>query len=173
MPDHPAAAHRSRGRGNLATIGAGVAACAVVGSLLADAGSAWYQRLKKPSWQPPAAAFPIVWTSLYAVIAVSAARTVTRLEAQGRDGEASDFKREVATNLVLNAGWSGLFFRAHNLPAATIGAAALAASSGKLARRAASVGTGPALGLGAYAAWCTFATALSAKVAALNPDDEG
>ena len=55
--------------------------------------------------------------------------------------------------------------------AATIGAAALAASSGKLARRAASVGTAPALGLGAYAAWCAFATALSAKVAALNPDD--
>ena len=127
MPDHQPT-HRSRGRRNLAVIGAAVAACATVGSLLTDARGAWYEKLKKPSWQPPSAAFPIVWTSLYAIIAISAARVVTQLEAQGRDAEASGFKRALASNLLLNAGWSGLFFRAHNLPVATAGAAALAAS---------------------------------------------
>lgn len=172
MPEDRPTAHRSRGRRNLAVIGAGVAACAAAGSLLTDPRSAWYERLKKPSWQPPRAAFPIVWTSLYAIIAVSAATVVTRLEAQGRVDEASGFRRELAANLVLNAGWSGLFFRARNLPLATAGAAALASSSARLAKRASSVGSGPALGLAAYAAWCGFATALSGKVAALNPDDE-
>ncbi|MFT4293805.1 MAG: TspO/MBR family protein [Micropruina sp.] len=171
MP-HSQPAHRSRGRRNLAVIGAGVAACATVGSLLTDPQSSWYQRLKKPSWQPPNAALPIVWTSLYAIVAVSAARAVTRLETQGRDAEASGFRRELTKNLLLNAGWCGLFFRAHNLPVSTAGAAALAASSAKLALRAGSVSKASALGLGAYTAWCTFATALSAKLAALNPDDE-
>ena len=172
MPDHQPTTHRSRGRRNLAMIGAGVAACAAVGSLLADARSGWYEKLKKPSWQPPSTAFPIVWTSLYAIIAVSSATVVTRLEAQGRVDEASAFRRALAANLVLNAGWSALFFRAHNLPLATAGAAALASSSARLAKRASSVGSVPALGLAAYATWCAFATALSGKVAALNPDDE-
>lgn len=172
MPEHRSTAHRARARRNLAVIGAGVAACAAVGSLLTDARGPWYEKLKKPSWQPPRAAFPIVWTSLYAIIAVSAATVVTRLEAQGREAEASSFKRALTANLVLNAGWSGLFFRAHNLPAATAGAAALASSAGRLARRAATVGSAPALGFGVYAAWCAFAAALSGKVAALNPDED-
>ena len=172
MPEHRSNAHRSRGRRNLAVIGAGVAACAAVGSLLTDPRSAWYESLKKPSWQPPRAAFPIVWTSLYAIVAVSSATVVTRLEAQGRDAEASGFRRALATNLVLNAGWSGLFFRARNLPVAAVGASALAASSARLAKRASSVGSGPTLGLAAYAAWCAFATVLSGKIAVLNPDDE-
>ncbi len=172
MPDHQPTRHRSRLGRNLATIGAGVAACAAAGSLLTDARSAWYEKLKKPSWQPPAAAFPIVWTSLYAIVAVSAAKTVTELEAEGRESEASGFRRALTANLLLNAGWTGLFFRAHNLPVATAGAAALAASSAKLARRAGSVSAGAAWGLGAYAVWCAFATALSNKLAALNPEDQ-
>ena len=49
------------------------------------------------------------------------------------------------------------------------GAAALAASSADLTRRGAKAGPGKAIGLGAYAAWCTFATALSAQIVRLNP----
>ncbi len=172
MPHPSSKSETSRRRRTFAAIGAGVAACATVGSLLTDARSTWYERLKKPSWQPPRAAFPIVWTSLYALVAVSASTAVSRMEAEGRAAEASGFKRALATNLILNAGWCGLFFRARNLPAATVGAAALAESSAGLARRAASTGAGPALGLGAYAAWCGFATALSSSLATLNPTDD-
>lgn len=32
---------------------------------------AWYQSLRKPAWTPPNRAFPIVWTILYILIAVS------------------------------------------------------------------------------------------------------
>ena len=172
MPHPSSKSETSRRRRTFAAIGAGVAACATVGSLLTDARSTWYERLKKPSWQPPRAAFPIVWTSLYAIVAVSASTAVSRMEAEGRAAEASGFKRALATNLILNAGWCGLFFRARNLPAATVGAAALAGSSAGLARRAAATGAGPALGLGAYAAWCGFATALSSSLATLNPTDD-
>ena len=32
---------------------------------------AWYETLRKPDWTPPNRAFPIVWTALYAMIAVA------------------------------------------------------------------------------------------------------
>lgn len=157
-----------RWRRTLARVGAGVAATAVAGSLLTDPTSAWYRGLRKPAWQPPAIAFPVVWTTLYALITVAATATSADLEERGRGAEAADFRRAFAANLVLNAGWSGLFFRAHHLPAATVGAAALAGSSIDLARRGALAGPGKGAALGAYAAWCAFATVLSGAVARRN-----
>lgn len=152
----------------LLKVGAAVVACAAVGSVLTTPTTDWYARLRKPSWQPPPAAFPLVWTTLYALITVAATATSADLEEAGRDEDAAAFRRALWINLVLNAGWSGLFFRAHNLPLATAGAAALAASSADLARRGAKAGPGKALAFGAYAGWCTFATALSGTIARLN-----
>lgn len=146
---------------------AGVATCAAAGSALSDPGSAWYRSLRKPAWQPPPVAFPVVWTTLYATIAAASAATLADLAAHPRDAAA--FRRALAGNLVLNTAWSGLFFRARTLPLATVGAAALAASAADLARRAAPTGVSRALALGAYAAWCGFATVLSGTVARLNP----
>ena len=152
----------------LATVSAAVAATAVAGSLLTDPDSAWYRSLRKPTWQPPASAFPIVWTGLYAIIAVATTAAITEAEEAGDLEKAADLRRSLAVNLPLNAAWSGIFFRSRNLPAATLGAAALAASSADLARRAAATGSGKAVGLGLYAVWCGFATALSAELARLN-----
>lgn len=152
----------------LAKVGAGVATCAVVGSLLTAPDDPWYEKLRKPAFQPPRWAFPVAWTSLYAIIAVTSTAVIHDLETQRRDAEASDYGRALAVNLTLNAAWSGLFFRARNLPLATAGAALLAASSTDLARRG--LKTGPkAAGLVAYAGWCAYATALAASLARLNP----
>ena len=151
-------------------VGGQVAACAVAGSLLTDPENAWYRRLRKPSWQPPALAFPVVWTALYAVITVAATSAIADLEEEGRQEEADAFKTALPVNLALNAGWSGLFFRARSPELATAGSAALAASSIDLARRGAAAGAGKAIGLSAYAAWCGFATLLSGTIARLNAD---
>ena len=157
----------------LATVGGAVAACAVAGSWLSDASSSWYRGLRKPSWQPPPVAFPLVWTMLYAIIAVAGTATSADLEESGEREQAASFRRALALNLVLNAAWSGLFFRAKNPPLAVAGALALASSSADVARRAAAAGPGKAIGLGAYAAWCGFATLLSAEIARLNPGRQG
>lgn len=153
----------------LAGVGAGVAACAVAGSLLTAPDSAWYKALRKPSWQPPPAAFPVVWTALYALVTVAATATIADLEEEGRTTEASGFRRALTANLALNAAWSGLFFRAQNPPVAAVGAAVLAASAVDLARRGGQAGPGKQAGLGAYAAWCGFATVLSGAITRLNP----
>lgn len=149
-------------------VGAAVASCAVAGSVATAPDSRWYRRLRKPSWQPPSAAFPIVWTSLYAAITVAATATIAELEDDGREIDAADFWRSLAINLALNTGWSVVFFRLHRLPLATVWSALLAASSADLARRAATTGRGKAVAFGAYAGWTGFATALSGALARRN-----
>jgi len=146
-----------------------VGACAVVGSLLTDPQSRWYRSLRKPSWQPPAAVFPIVWTALYADIAWVSTRAISSAHEGGRPEEARSYARALGVNLALNAAWSGLFFRAQRPALSAVGAGALALSSLDLARRA---GRGRALrgwALLPYAAWTAGATALSGEIARLNP----
>lgn len=156
------------GPGNLARSVLGVGAAAAIGSLATRPDSRWYARLAKPAWQPPRAAFPIVWTALYAVIAGVSAAHRTELDREGRGAEATAYGRALGANLTLNALWSALFFRAHALPAAVVDAALLTASSADLARRAGSTSRRRRRLLVPYAAWCAFATALSADIARRN-----
>ncbi len=141
-----------------------VAAAAVVGSLLTDPRSDWYRRLDLPSWQPPPWAFPVVWTALYAEVAVASAATM----AESDDREATAYGRALTANMVLNAAWNGIFFRARAPRAAAVECAVLTLSGVDLARRAARTGPGKGSGLAAYAAWCGFATVLSAAIARRN-----
>ncbi len=163
--------HRPEGSGwrrTLVGVGAGVVGAAAVGGLLTDPDGAWYRSLRKPSWNPPNTVFPVVWTSLYALITASSAATIHDLQASGRREEARSFQRALAVNLVLNAGWSGLFFRARRPWLGAVGAGVLAASSIDLARRAARTGWTRGAALGSYAAWTSFATALSTEITRLN-----
>ncbi len=155
----------------LAMTGAMTAACAVSGSLATDPKSGWYKALNKPSWQPPGWLFPIVWTALYTDVAVTSAAVIRSLDAAGQPQAARDFRAALAVNLVLNQGWSWVFFKAHKLRPATVVAALLAASSIDLSRRARATGNGKALALAPYAAWCSFATILTAEIARRNPQD--
>src|SRR5665811_2124119 len=60
------------------------AACAVVGSVLTNPQSTWYSGLRKPWFQPPGSAFPVVWTLLYGTTALGAAGTMAKLRDPGR-----------------------------------------------------------------------------------------
>ncbi|MFC8733126.1 TspO/MBR family protein [Luteimicrobium sp. NPDC057192] len=153
----------------LAATGAATVATAVAGSLATDVDSRWYRRRELPPWQPPRLAFPIVWTTLYADIAVTSAATLTRLR-RTDPRAARRFGIALGANLAANAGWTVLFFRARRPSLATAGALALAASSTDLARRAAAADRAHGVALAPYAAWCAFATALSADIWRRNGD---
>ncbi|MBI4900802.1 MAG: tryptophan-rich sensory protein [Actinobacteria bacterium] len=144
------------------------AASAAAGSALTNPTSTWYTGLRKPWFQPPPVAFPIVWTALYATTALGAAGVVTKLRNEGRHAEANTFEAAHRLNLALNAGWCGAFFRSHRLGFATLVAMALAASSADLARRAKEVSSADAAPFIVYAAWCSFATVLTRSIARLN-----
>ncbi|WP_375424937.1 TspO/MBR family protein [uncultured Friedmanniella sp.] len=143
---------------------AGVLGTAVVGSVASrDVRSPWYLALRRPAIQPPGPVFGIVWSVLYTDIAATSAVVLDRL---GRtDPAAADaYRRALAVNLVLNASWSWVFFKGHQLVPAVAVAGVLAASSVDLARRASAATPAAAGSLSVYAAWCSFATVLSAAI---------
>lgn len=148
----------------LAGTAGAVGAAAVLGSVASrGVNSPWYVALDKPAIQPPGPVFPIVWTLLYSDIAISSAVVIDRL--RGADpGAAIAYQRALALNLVLSTSWSWVFFKAHKLVPAIVVAGALATSSIDLARRAARANRAAGAALSPYAAWCSFATALTTAI---------
>lgn len=172
------------------TVRTGAAAAA---GTAASAGvdSPWYRHLRKPGLQPPAAVFPVVWSALYADLAITSAAVLTELQRQAAPGrhrrsprvrtirrpartpsEAArherGYRRALTLNLALNAGWSWVFFTKHDTALATATAAALTASTADLARRAAQARPLHGAALLPYVGWCGFATVLSARIHQLN-----
>ena len=154
---------------------AATAATAAAGGLATDPDGAWYRRLRKPDWQPPAIAFPVVWTALYADLAVSSAVALDSSDGADdagsttRQQELTAYRSALVANLVLNASWSWLFWRARRPWLAAAECAVLTASSVDLVRRTYKLDRRAGVALAPYAAWCGFATALSTAVARLNP----
>ena len=148
--------------------GAAVTVSAGVGALATTPESAWYRSLDKPAWQPPPIAFPLVWTPLYADIAVSTAAALVQLEDAGRDEEAAALRRSLAINLVLNTGWSVLFWRVRRPWLSTAWCGVLTAHSMFLLRRLLEADPRLRRALAPYPAWCAFATALNASIARRN-----
>jgi translocator protein len=122
-------------------------------------GNAWFAALALPSWFPPALAFPVVWTVLYAMMGIATAMIANARGAKGR-----------GTALAL--AWGPLFFGAHQVSAALglivaifVAAAITAWLYGKIR---------PAAGwmFLPYLAWLMFAAALNFTIDRLNPDAE-
>jgi benzodiazapine receptor len=156
-------------KSTLAGTSLAVAAAGGIGSIASPGStSAWYDQIRKPSYQPPSFVFPVAWTTLYTDIAATSAAAIDKFRTTGRDDKARNYIAALGVNLALNAGWSWLFFRHHKLGAAALGAAALTASSADLARRAADADATAGAALSAYPLWCGFATVLSTHIWRLN-----
>ena len=84
-------------------------AVAATGTTLTDLGP-WYQHLREPAWKPPDAAFGVIWTTIFALAAISGvlawrgAKTTS-----GRQWIIGLF----AANGFLNVLWSLMFFKLH------------------------------------------------------------
>ncbi|MEO7125682.1 MAG: TspO/MBR family protein [Nakamurella sp.] len=148
---------------------AAVSAAAIAGGLLTNPTSAWYRTLAKPRWQPPAKLFGPVWSGLYATIAYAGSAVWSK----SNDEQRKQWARALTVNLVLNATWSGSFFRSHNLVFAAVHASLLEASTLDLIRRARTVSAPAAAALVPYAAWGGFALALNVDIARRNSTSLG
>ena len=162
----------------LAWTAAATAATAAAGGVATEPDSRWYKALRKPDWQPPAVAFPVVWTALYADLAVSSAVALDsgeatdvarRRDSDDRDWKLRAYRGALAVNFVLNASWSWFFWRSRRPWLAAAEAAVLTLSSADLVRRTYQLNRGAGVSLAPYALWCGFATVLSTAVARLNP----
>lgn len=150
------------------TAGAVLVTGAVGGWASRPAQSLWYARLKKPSFQPPRQAFPIVWPLLYADIAAVSADTLDHYADTAQPAKARAYSAALAVNLVLNASWTWLFFDRRQLGLSAVAAGVLTVSSADLTRRAVEARGAQAAPLALYPLWCAFATALSSRIWSLN-----
>lgn len=153
----------------LALTGFAAAATAAIGSLAVDPESRYYRKLKKPGFQPKPMVFPIVWTPLYADIAITSGLALDELSGPSQVAEQQRLAVALGVNLALNAGWTWLFFRAHRPWLAAAECVVLTVSSVDLARRVGRTDKRLGWALAPYPAWCAFATFLSGTIARLNP----
>lgn len=144
---------------------AGVTATAVIGGLGTTVGSPWYAQLDKPRWQPPGWVFGPAWTGLYALVAVASDRVLARSEPERR----RSYAVALGANLVLNTGWTWVFFTARSPRWAVAEILVLEASTLDLVRRAGRADRVSAGLLAPYAGWVGFATALTIAIARRNP----
>lgn len=139
-------------------------AVATLGGALTDIG-AWYKALQKPSWQPPDWLFGPVWTTIFTLIAISAALAWRDAPDAGTRGQVVGL---FAMNGVLNVLWSLLFFHLRRPDWALIEVVALWLSIvllifvlWRFSRRA-------SLLLLPYLAWVSFAAYLNLTIVRLN-----
>lgn len=124
----------------------------------------WYAGLNKPSFTPPNYVFPIVWNTLYALMAISLWRLWQAPKDEMRKRAITLFLLQLSVNLA----WSWIFFGAESIRgglstilALDVLVAATIVTAWKVDRFAAGL-------LVPYLLWIGYATALNAGIAQLN-----
>jgi len=124
----------------------------------------WYPSLAKPSWNPPNWIFGPVWSTLFAMMAVSAWLLWEQRERTGAHRALGLF----ALQLALNFAWSGIFFGVRQpgwalveIVVLWVAIAATIAASWSVDRRASAL-------LIPYLGWVAFASFLNLTLWRLN-----
>jgi benzodiazapine receptor len=124
----------------------------------------WYQRLAKPTWNPPNSIFAPVWTVLYLLMAAAAWLVWQRYGIVAAIFPLALF----IVQLLLNAAWSWLFFGLHRPGTALLEIVVLWAAI--LTTLISFWRLEPLAGvlLAPYLVWVSFATALNWTIWRLN-----
>ena len=126
----------------------------------------WFAALTKPDFMPPAWAFPVAWSTLYAMLGFAFAFILNARGARLRGLAVTVFLAQ----LVINYAWSPLFFRAHMVTEAfwlILLMFALAVVATVLFARIRAMA---AVLMLPYLGWLIFAAMLTHSVDQLNPD---
>jgi tryptophan-rich sensory protein len=158
------------GRGVLKTALITVPAIVIVGTLmgyLSNSGfsNSWYAGLTKPAFQPPAWAFGVVWTILYALMGIALAMVLNQPPSQRRSNALWLFGGQLA----LNFAWSPVFFGMQMIDVALVIILVMlfmATAAANLFRRIRKLAGWLLL---PYLAWLCLATALNYETGRLNP----
>lgn len=123
--------------------------------------SQWFAALAKPAFYPPEASFGIVWTILYALIAVS-------VWIAWRGGGRAEVLIPWFIQLVLNLGWTMAFFGARAPEMAMVAIIALLGAAIWTAVAMWPHSRVAAFMFAPYILWVAFAAALNWSIVALN-----
>jgi len=154
----------------LAGFGLATAGAALYGARYSRNGNRdrWYRDLEKPSFTPPDSVFPVVWTTLYALMAWSGWRVWSAAPSRERNKAL----RLWMSQLAANAQWSKLFFGQHRPRLALADVISLEGMIISYISAARKVDRAAANAFIPYAAWVAFATVLNAEIARLNPTED-
>jgi translocator protein len=137
---------------------------AVAGGLLTEIGP-WYKTLKNPKWKPPDWAFGPIWTVIITLAVVAGIlgwrQAATPLEQQL-------LLLSFGVNCVLNAGWSGLFFKLRRPDWALVETCFLWASIIWMIAAVYPLSATASLLLIPYLIWVSIASVLNWKIVQLN-----
>ncbi|MGB3247163.1 MAG: TspO/MBR family protein [Sulfitobacter sp.] len=125
----------------------------------------WYESLNKPSWTPPNWVFPVMWTTIYILIAFAAARVA------GMPGSAYAMAFWAA-QIAFNALWTPIFFGLRRLKGALIVMVFLWLSVLGCFVTHWQLDIWAGLAMLPYLAWVSVAGLLNLSVARLNPHVE-
>lgn len=126
----------------------------------------WYKGLRKPDWTPPDLAFPIVWTTLYVLMAFAGAR-VAGIGGPGATTALAFWSLQIAANAL----WTPTVFGTHRLRLGLgiIVVLWLAVLGALIAHWRVSALAG--LALLPYLAWVSVAAGLNYELIRLNPNE--
>lgn len=136
-------------------------AAAATGALFQP--GAWYDGLQKPSWTPRSWVFPVVWTTLYLLMAFAAARVALLPD----NGQAMAFW---ALQIALNTLWTPVFFGLHRMRAGFVVIVFLWLAVAATAYSFLQIDLLAGLALLPYLLWVSIASALNFTVWRMNPN---
>lgn len=125
----------------------------------------WYRKLQKPSYDPPDAVFPIVWSGLYSLMAIAGWRAWRHRSSPRRSLALSLWTAQ----LLANAGWTCIFFGRHEPRQALVDVVGMEGLIVGFIVSVQEIDRPAALCFVPYAAWVAFATLLNAEIVRLNP----
>jgi translocator protein len=158
---------KSRSLLALAGFGLATAGAAWIGARYSRNGNreGWYRSLDKPSFTPPDEVFPVVWTTLYAMMAWSG----WRIWSAAPSTERRAALRLWISQLAMNAQWSKLFFGQKRPTLALADVLALEGNIFSYIVAARKVDRAASNAFIPYAAWVAYATVLNAEIVRRNP----
>ena len=145
-----------------------VAALWAGGALTRPELAGWYAGLAKPAFTPPGQVFAVVWPVLFLMMAAAWWRA-----SLAADGFWSIRRMRLASGLfllqiVLNVGWSALFFRLHAVDWAFVEIVVLLLAVAATTRAFWGLSRAAGLLLLPYLAWVGFAVVLNLRIWQLN-----
>lgn len=164
-PDHDTRHGRLRSAAMLLACFVVAFAAARIGSVLTTPNLDWYATLEKPFFTPPNWAFPVAWTVLFTLMAISLFWVWRRLDFRFRPHPALV---AFAVQLVLNVGWSWGFFHNRAPLLGLVVIVLLLVAIVWTLREFGRVSGGAALLLVPYLLWVGYAAVLNASIHWLN-----
>ncbi|CAH0721314.1 unnamed protein product, partial [Brenthis ino] len=152
----------------LPTVGGWAGALTMTGEVKSANGTAWYESIRKPNWNPPNWVFGPAWTALYG--SMGFASYLVYRDCGGITDKSIVPLSLYGAHLLINWTWTPVFFKLHKIGLAFFHILALDAAATACTVSFFNVNKNTLYFMAPYLCWLTFATCLNYTIWQLNRD---